>query len=553
MKQDQIACAIYTRKSSEEGLEQGFNSLDAQREACAAYILSQKALGWSAIEASYDDGGFSGGNVERPGLKRLLADIAMRKVQVVVVYKVDRLTRSLADFAKMVELFDAQGVSFVSVTQQFNTTTSMGRLTLNVLLSFAQFEREVTGERIRDKIAASKRKGMWMGGMTPVGYVSKDRTLEIDEPQAQRIREMYQLYLELNCVRRLQIHVHKLGWLTPQRASKRQGQQGERPFSRGHLYRLLSNPVYAGKIVHKQEVFEGMHPAVVDAALWDAVQERLANNRQGQKVKAHALERSLLSGRVFDEDGQALRASHTKKGQRRYRYYIDASDPTDLTESEDANQSPLRVPANDLEKLVQGCLMQWLKDEAQILRHLKDLEARQVQQTLLRARHLADQLHANMREHLPDCVERVVICAESVKLTIRLSCIGLDSTQQAELHIPVKIKRYGMAVRLIVNAPGALMRRSPDAKLIAILKKSQDWLDRLTSGKNQGVADIAAAESVSTSYVTRVIYLSFLAPDIVDLIVRGDQPADLSLERLMRLVPLPGDWTQQRVLLGVAH
>jgi len=193
MKQDVIPCAIYTRKSSEEGLEQGFNSLDAQREACAAYILSQKALGWVSVDRSFDDGGFSGGNVERPGLKRLLADITARKVQVVVVYKVDRLTRSLADFAKMVELFDAQGVSFVSVTQQFNTTTSMGRLTLNVLLSFAQFEREVTGERIRDKIAASKRKGMWMGGMTPVGYVSKDRTLEIDEPQAQRVRQIYQL------------------------------------------------------------------------------------------------------------------------------------------------------------------------------------------------------------------------------------------------------------------------------------------------------------------------------------------------------------------------
>lgn len=212
-----LPCAIYTRKSSEEGLEQGFNSLDAQREACEAFILSQKAEGWRVMGA-YDDGGFSGGNVERPGLRRLLADIALKKVRVVVVYKVDRLTRSLADFAKLVELFDANGVSFVSVTQHFNTTSSMGRLTLNVLLSFAQFEREVTGERIRDKIAASKRKGMWMGGFVPMGYSPKDRTLVIDEAQAERVREIFQLYVELRSVYVLKDELDRRGWRTPVRS-----------------------------------------------------------------------------------------------------------------------------------------------------------------------------------------------------------------------------------------------------------------------------------------------------------------------------------------------
>jgi site-specific DNA recombinase len=264
-----LPCAIYTRKSSEEGLEQGFNSLDAQREACQAFILSQKALGWK-VAGCYDDGGFSGGNVERPGLQRLLADIAAKRVRVVVVYKVDRLTRSLADFAKLVELFDAQGVSFVSVTQQFNTTSSMGRLTLNVLLSFAQFEREVTGERIRDKIAASKKKGLWMGGNAPMGYVPHERTLRIDEVQAQRVREIFSLYLELGSVYKLKAELHRRGWTTPMRG----GKLGGRPFHRGNLYRMLANPIYIGQIGHKGVTYPGQHPAIIDAALWQAVQER---------------------------------------------------------------------------------------------------------------------------------------------------------------------------------------------------------------------------------------------------------------------------------------
>ena len=338
-----LPCAVYTRKSSEEGLEQDFNSLDAQREACKAFILSQKAQGWKQADC-YDDGGFSGGNVERPGLQRLLADIKLRRVKVVVVYKVDRLTRSLADFAKMVELFDSHGVSFVSVTQQFSTTSSMGRLTLNVLLSFAQFEREVTGERIRDKIAASKRKGMWMGGYAPIGYVPHERTLAVDEPRAQRVRELFDLYLQLGCVRGLKLEIDARGWKTPERLGKRPG--GGLSFSRGHLYRLLANPVYVGGISHKGVVHPGQHQAILAQAVWDAVQAQLAQNAQGHSDRIDASDPSLLAGLLRDERGQALKPTHAKKGRKRYRYYCTAASP----QTDEAKA--MRVPALELEKAV---------------------------------------------------------------------------------------------------------------------------------------------------------------------------------------------------------
>ncbi len=310
--------------------------------------------------------------MQRPALQRLLADIAERRIGLVVVYKVDRLTRSLADFAKMVELFDAHGVSFVSVTQQFNTTTSMGRLTLNVLLSFAQFEREVTGERIRDKIAASKRKGMWMGGLPPVGYQAKDRTLVPIEPGAGRVRQIFDLYLQLNCVGRLKAELDRRGWVTPARATKLPGAGGNKPFSRGHLYRILSNPIYIGKIAHKGEVFPGNHPGVVDEALWQAVQVRLAANRQGRKTRTHAAQPSLLAGMLFDEADNRMTPSHAKKGSRRYRYYI----------GQRANGQPLRIPALELEQAVVDALMVWLTDESKLLAELVGRDAHDIRQAL---------------------------------------------------------------------------------------------------------------------------------------------------------------------------
>src|SRR5438046_2769438 len=315
-------CAIYTRKSSEEGLEQEFNSLQAQCEACEAYIRSQRHEGWVSARTRYDDGGFSGGNMERPALQRLLADIQVGRIDIIVVSKVDRLTRSLADFARLVEIFDAQGVSFLSVTQEFNTTSSMGRLTLNVLLSFAQFEREVTGERIRDKIAASKKKGMWMGGYVLLGYDASERTLVINPAEAETVRRIFALYLEFGCVRRVKEEADRLGLRTKRSMTASGTERGGKLFSRGHIYTLLSNPTYVGQIAHKSQLYPGQHPALIDAETWIVVQDQLATNACEHRRKAHATEPSLLAGLLFDARGERLTPSHAVKKGRRYRYYI---------------------------------------------------------------------------------------------------------------------------------------------------------------------------------------------------------------------------------------
>src|ERR1700736_669492 len=289
-------CAIYTRKSSEEGLEQEFNSLQAQSEACEAYIRSQRHEGWVLARTRYDDGGFSGGNIERPALQRLLADIQGGRIDIIVVYKVDRLTRSLADFARLVEIFDAQGVSFVSVTQQFNTTSSMGRLTLNVLLSFAQFEREVTGERIRDKMAASKKKGMWMGGFVPLGYEVCDRRIVIDEGEAETVRYIFRRYQELGCVRLLKEDLDRRGVVSKRRTSKSGIASGGHSFSRGALYALLANPIYVGEIRHKNLCHPGQHEAILDRAIWDRTQQQLREHRVRSKSRGASVEKSPLTG-----------------------------------------------------------------------------------------------------------------------------------------------------------------------------------------------------------------------------------------------------------------
>jgi site-specific DNA recombinase len=320
-----IKCAIYTRKSSEEGLDQSFNSLDAQREACDAYIRSQKHEGWVALSVNYDDGGFSGGNVDRPALKKLIADIAEGKVNTVVVYKVDRLTRSLADFAKLVEQFDSKGVTFVSVTQQFNTTTSMGRLTLNVLLSFAQFEREVTGERIRDKIAASKAKGMWMGGRVPPGYDLRERRLYINPAEAEQVREIFRQYLRLRTVPALMNHLIRIGIRTKVRISPGGMKTGGQPYSRGGLYRFLNNRLYIGEIEHKKSIYSGEHEGIVDREVWNQVQELLAQNRQGPSRGIRAKSGSRLTGLLFSDDGIRYIPTNAQKGGRRYHYYTSLS------------------------------------------------------------------------------------------------------------------------------------------------------------------------------------------------------------------------------------
>ena len=333
-----LRCAVYTRKSSEEGLDQAFNSLDAQREACEAYVASQKAEGWLLVPDRYDDGGFSGGTLDRPALQRLLADIAAGKVNVVVVYKIDRLSRSLMDFAKLVEAFDRHGVTFVSVTQSFNTTTSMGRLTLNILLSFAQFEREVIGERIRDKIAASRRRGMWMGGTVPLGYDVQDRKLVVNAAEAKTVRHIFERFAAIGSATGL---VREL-------AAARIRTKTGRPFDKGAIYKLLKRRVYRGEAVHKGQSHAGEHQAIVDRTLWDKVHAILAGNARQRANRTRAQTPALLRGLIFAPSGKAMTPTHTRKRGRLYRYYVS----TDVLR-ERAMACPVRrVPAAEVERVV---------------------------------------------------------------------------------------------------------------------------------------------------------------------------------------------------------
>jgi site-specific DNA recombinase len=358
-------CAIYTRKSSDEGLEQEFNSLDAQREACEAYIVSQRHAGWIALSDMYDDGGLSGGTMERPALKRLLEDIQAGKVQIVVVYKVDRLTRSLADFAKIVDIFDAHNASFVSVTQQFNTTTSMGRLTLNMLLSFAQFEREIAGERIRGKIAASKKKGMWMGGDVPLGYDVKDRKLIVSKPEASSVRLIFRRYAELGSVSLLKAELDRLSIVSRRREGAGRRLAGGQRFSRGALYLMLQNRLYRGEITHQGVAYPGQHKAVLDPELWQIVQDKLTANRRERSLAVGTEAPSLLAGLIIDSDGNRMTPTHATKKVKRYCYYVSAP----LLAGEG-----LRVSAGDIEALVLDRLRALLSSRTDVSETLAPLD-----------------------------------------------------------------------------------------------------------------------------------------------------------------------------------
>jgi site-specific DNA recombinase len=352
-----LRCAVYTRKSSEHGLEQDFNSLDVQREAAEAYVKSQAHEGWWLLKTWYDDGGLSGGTLERPALQTLLADIRARKVDIVVVYKVDRLTRSLADFAKLVEVFEAHGVSFVAVTQQFNTTSSMGRLTLNVLLSFAQFERELAGERIRDKFAASRRKGMWMGGTVPLGYEVTARKLVINAEEAERVRAIFERYLALGCVSKLREDLEQRGIRSKQRVLASGRVLGGGSFGRGALYHLLQSRIYLGEVVHKGISYPGEHERIIDDELWSAVEARLLANRGAQR-RSRLETGSLMTGLIFDHRGKLMSPSYSVRRGKRYRYYVSRG-LVRGARKEDAG-SHCRVGAQDLERQVVEVLAQQL-------------------------------------------------------------------------------------------------------------------------------------------------------------------------------------------------
>jgi DNA invertase Pin-like site-specific DNA recombinase/diadenosine tetraphosphatase ApaH/serine/threonine PP2A family protein phosphatase len=516
-----VRCAVYTRKSSEEGLEQDFNSLDAQRVAAEAYVLSQAGEGWMLIPEHYDDGGFSGGNMERPGLKRLLADIEAGEIDVVVVYKIDRLTRSLTDFARIVEIFEKSDVSFVSVTQSFNTTSSMGRLMLNVLLSFAQFEREVTGERIRDKIAASKARGMWMGGLPPLGYAIPEpgsRMLRVIDEEADRVRHIYRRYLALGSVYTLQSELEAEG-ITSKRHVTRKGKVlGGTHFSRGALFHLLRNQVYLGLITHKGETYQGEHQAIIDQDLFDQVQQQLnANSRRRIKGKERSVARSPLMGKLFDEAGEVMTPAFARgRRGKLYRYYVSAS----LQQGQSVPDDDIvrRLPAARLEAIIKDLLARWLPRSDDPFSVLDEVRL------LTRGMLLA--LTGDRTLELGSTLEEG---AHLISASKRRTVI------EVELALPLRGGKRHIVL-------GKRRPRERDRTLISALRRAHAM-----ATKERGMPLVHTAPV--SPYQTRIQRLVFLAPDIQRAIIDGAQPAGLNLERLVKC-QLPISWHEQRELLG---
>lgn len=567
-----LRCAIYTRKSSEEGLEQSFNSLDAQREACEAYILSQCHEGWLTLDTRYDDGGFSGGSMARPALQALMQDIEAGKIDSIVVYKVDRLTRALSDFAKMVDLFDAKSVSFVSVTQQFNTTTSMGRLTLNVLLSFAQFEREVTGERIRDKIAASKKKGMWMGGRVPVGYDAVERKLIVNPVEAMHVVHIFEQYLALGCVAKLKAELDRQKNFSKVRISRTGKTSGGRPYSRGALYELLQNRLYIGDTMHRDRHYPGEHAAIIPMPLWDKVQAKMQDNVQGHRSRSRAKEPSLLVGLTYDGHDRRLTPSHTVKRGKRYRYYV--SHPG-CANTASTDRRTIRIPAQDLENVVIDRIHLFLTSHQTFLDAFasNDLDAND-QNTLMRAacKHVEAWPAAAptaRRQFLQAIVERVTVKDETIDITINRCSLrdallptyavaSNDAFAQEEsrarenaivLTVDARLARCGLEVRLILageETKGQPSRISQS--LVKAIARGRHWYEQLVSLEKVKLTDLAAASGVNDRYASRILRSAFLAPDIVEAILDGRQPVGITLDKILDDLPL--DWAKQRQIFG---
>src|SRR6201981_3313946 len=530
-------CAIYPRKSSEEGLEQEFNSLAAQREACEAYIRSQQHEGWLLARNRYDDGGFSGGNLERPALQHLIADIRAGRVDIVIVYKVDRLTRSLADFARLVELFDAEAVSFVSVSQQFNTTSSMGRLTLNVLLSFAKFQREVAGERIRDKIAASKKKGMWMGGNVPLGFDANERTLVINPAEAETVRRIFALYRELGCVRRVKEEADRLGLRTKCRTAANGAERGGKPFSRGHLYTLLSNPIYTGRIAHKGEFHAGHQPARIDDEPGWAVRDQFAANTSDHRRRAKAAEPSLLAGLLVDARGERLTPSPAATKGRRYRYYVSAALITDAG----TDREGWRLAAREIEEAVIRILADALTSPAGLVEQFgaDGMPSDQVRKLLSRAARVKAALGGSPGERaklIREFVEKIIVDEKTIIIKLRRSLLlGGDvpssaseaaSDSAVELTTAVAFKHRGIETRLVL--PGLAPQKHSsrcDPALIKAIARGRAWFEELVSGRARSLQELAERDGISRRYIRRLIGLAFLSPQLVEGILQGRPPA----------------------------
>lgn len=541
-------CALYTRKITEEGLEQAFNSLDAQREACEAYVKSQAGDGWIALPALYDDGGYSGGNMERPALKALLADIDRGLIDIVVVYKVDRLTRALADFAKIVERFDKRNVSFVSVTQAFNTTTSMGRLTLNVLLSFAQFEREVTSERIRDKLAASRRKGMWMGGRPPFGYVVREKKIYPDPEDAPRVRAIFQRYLDLGSVRTLRDELKSEGVISRPWVSRHGHSRGGMPFDRGALYHLLQNRLYVGEIQHKEERHKGQHEAIVPLKLFDEAQARFAENRKRQLGRPRSAIRHPLAGLLWDDGGNRMSPTtgHGRAGQR-FRYYVSVA----LIKGHEERLGELaRIPADDLEAVVLHRVSRLL---GTITGHAVSAKTKQG----------ADEAAELPRTLLQALVERIDLATDSITIRLREDQLNIQLAEAAaalgrrarpmtvadwQARLPASdrlvvddgilcltipggpVRRGGQTVIETPDGSDLIGARKPDPALLKAIARAHIWLDRLLRGDARTLRELAEVEGVQERYIRRVIPLAFLSPRDLEAVFDGAQRRGLTVD-----------------------
>ena len=533
-----VRCAIYTRVSTDSGLDQEFNSLDAQYDASQSYIRSQAHAGWTLIKSRYDDGGFSGGSTDRPALQRLLGDVAARRVNVIVVYKVDRLTRSLADFAKLVELFDAHDVSFVSVTQQFNTTTSMGRLTLNVMLSFAQFEREVTSERIRDKIAASKRKGLWVGGMVPLGYELRDGHLYILEDEAKTVRLIFQQYLKIGSVNRLVQDLKQRGLTSKVRQLSTGATRGGVAFTQGALFYMLRNRFYLGEVKFKGEILPGPQPPLLDRALFDAVQARLTEqwlHRTTTRIRTQA----LLAGLLFDDAGHRMVSTYASKQRVRYRYYTSA--PCIRGRTNEPVGSVTRVPALHIE----AAILQALQANSKVA------EANSEQSI-------------TPRQILQDAVVRIEVRKRQLAIHLKGSGAGCDaahdvidvspgeSTPPRVILVPWK-KPSKPAREILLPANTTSHRARPikaerRSALIRAIGRGRLWLDQLVAA-TATIETLAQQQRCSVRHINMTISLAFLAPTLVSAAVEARLPRGIGVAALR---DAPAEWSQQMRRLGFA-
>ncbi len=554
MSKERVRCAIYTRKSSEEGLEQSFNSLEAQREACMAYIHSQKHEGWTGLNNHYDDGGFSGGNMERAGLKRLLDDIKAGKLDTVVVYKVDRLTRSLTDFAKIIEIFDSHKVSFVSVTQHFNTTSSMGRLTLNVLLSFAQFEREITGERIRDKIAASKKKGMWMGGLVPLGYGCVDRRLVVNQAEADTVREIFRQYLRLGCVSKLKQFLEQKQIRSKIRTSNAGHTNGDATYSRGALYHLLNNRIYIGVTVHRKESYIGQHEAIVSHDLWNKVAARLRENGQSHRNgKSHSAP-SLLSRKLFDTSGVRFTPTHSLKNGKRYRYYISQT----VVRRAGIKPAITRFPAQELEKFVMSQIHLLLQDPGKCTTGMEDRPSKDA--AAERAKQLATEWpslgNSKQQEFVGNLLRRVTIGQKEVwtevdKTKLLATLLGRKpeapfSRQNKDvlrLSGTFQVVRRGCELRVVLPHGDSCLERQRMPSLVKAVARAHDWYEQIVAGEVATIGQLAQKSGLTRRYVRRVLQCANISPQIAEALLTGKHRVSLTVKELLRSMPL--NWTEQ--------